>query len=112
VEDEILIRMDVVDQLEGQGYTLLEAASGRQALEIIAQADRVDIVFTDVDMPGGIDGLRLACEIDARWPSIGIILTSGKAVPAKRSLPQGSRFYPKPYSPEAVHTAIVQMLAS
>ena len=112
VEDEILIRMDVVDQLEAQGYTLLEAETGQQALETVAREDCVDIVFTDVDMPGGIDGLRLASEIDARWPSIGIIVTSGKAVPAEQCLPQGSRFFPKPYRPEAVHTAIVQMLAT
>lgn len=111
VEDEILIRMDVVDQLEDQGYTLLEADSGRQALETIAREERIDIVFTDVNMPGDIDGLMLAMEVNARWPAIGIIVTSGKAVPNERSLPDGCRFYPKPYQPQAVHAAILQMLA-
>src|SRR3546814_14896087 len=91
VEDEILIRMDVVDQLEAQGYTLLEAETGQQALETVAREDRVDIVFTDVDMPGGIDGLRLASEIDARWTPIGIIFTSGTAAPTEQCLPPGAR---------------------
>ena len=112
VEDEILIRMDVVDQLEAQGYTLLEAESGKQALEIIVREDRVDIVFTDVDMPGDIDGLALANEVGARWPAIGIIVTSGKTMASERKLPSGCRFYPKPYQSAAVHAAIMEMLAS
>lgn len=111
VEDEILTRMGIVDYLQAQGYTLLEAQTGQQALEMLAREDRVDIVFTDVDMPGGIDGLMLASEVNAGWPSIGIIVTSGKAVPSERCLPQGSQFYPKPYRADAIHTAIVQLLA-
>ena len=110
VEDEILIRMDVVDHLAAQGYTLLEAQTGQQALETIAHEAHVDIVFTDVDIPGGIDGLTLASEVNARWPSIGIIVTSAKAMLPDRCLPLRSRFYAKPYRPEAVHTAIAQML--
>ena len=111
VEDEPLIRMDVVDQLEARGYRLLEANSGKQALETIAGADRVDIVFTDVDMPGDVDGLMLASEVDARWPAIGIIVTSGKALAVERPLPNKCRFFPKPYRSDVVHAAIVQILA-
>lgn len=110
VEDETLIRMDVVDQLSAQGYTLLEAATGREALEAIANADIVNVLFTDVDMPGDLNGLTLAHEVSRSWPEIGIIVTSGKTPLGADVLPEGSRFFSKPYMPEMVHAAIRNML--
>lgn len=110
VEDEVLIRMDVVDQLSAYGYKLIEASTGREALEALANADAVDILFTDVDMPGDLDGLMLAREVALTRPEIGIIVTSGKALLGENTLPEGSRFYPKPYMPATVHAAIQEML--
>ncbi|AWW75625.1 hypothetical protein CD351_14405 [Erythrobacter sp. KY5] len=111
VEDEVLIRMDVVDQLSAEGYVALEASSGREALSALADAEKVDVLFTDIDMPGDTDGVMLANEVSQTWPGIGIIVTSGKASPDPGSLPQGSRFCTKPYSPSAVHAAIQEILA-
>ena len=110
VEDEILIRMDVVDQLTALGYDIIEAPSGRDALEALRNTDDIRILFTDVDMPGDLDGIMLAHEVSRTWPEIGIIVTSGKAALDDVALPQGSRFCSKPYIPTAVHAAIQEML--
>lgn len=111
VEDEILIRMDVVDQLTGLGYSVIEATTGREALDSLATADCVRILFTDVDMPGDLDGIMLAQEVSRTRPEIGIIVTSGKTALGENALPDGSRFYAKPYEPATVHAAIQEMLA-
>ena len=109
VEDEILIRMDVVDQLAALGYILIEASCAREALDALEGESPVDILFTDVDMPGAVDGLMLARQVSQTRPEIGIIVTSGKSA-GQDGLPQGARFYPKPYVPSAVHAAIQEML--
>lgn len=111
VEDEILIRMDVVDQLTGLGYSVIEASTGREALEALTTGDGVCILFTDVDMPGDLDGIMLAHEVSRTRPEIGIIVTSGKTALGEDALPEGSRFYSKPYVPATVHAAIQEMLA-
>lgn len=111
VEDELLIRTAVVDQLEGRGFTMLQAASGQEALDTITLGDRIDVVFTDVNMPGDVDGLMLAREVNELWPAIGIIVTSGKAVIDPQDLPAGCRFYLKPYKSETIHAAIRALLA-
>lgn len=111
VEDEILIRMDVVDQLTSLGHSVIEASTGREALEALSKGVGVRILFTDVDMPGDLDGLMLAHEVSRTRPEIGIIITSGKTALGEDALPEGSRFYPKPYAPATVHAAIQEMLA-
>jgi CheY-like chemotaxis protein len=110
VEDEILIRMDVVDQLTALGYIIIEASSGREALEALTNADAVHILFTDIDMPGDPDGVMLAHEVSQTRPEIGIIVTSGKTALGEDRLPVGSRFFPKPYVPATVHVAIQEIL--
>ena len=112
VEDEVLIRMDVVDQLGALGYRLIEAANGQEALDALSDGSAINILFTDVHMPGDLDGVMLAREVSQRRPEIGIIVTSGSASLSADSLPEGSRFYPKPYVSATVHTAIQEMLAS
>lgn len=111
VEDEILIRMDIADQLDALGYCIIEASNGREALEALTETDPVHILFTDVDMPGDLDGLMLAHEVSRTRPEIGIIITSGNAAPGEGVMPVGSRFYAKPYLPASVHAAIQEMLA-
>ncbi|GGD63956.1 response regulator [Erythrobacter arachoides] len=110
VEDEVLIRMDVVDQLSALGYSIIEACNGREALEVAQQYEAIDILFTDIDMPGDVDGLTLAHEIRASRPEIGIIVTSGKPLLGEARLPEGSRFYPKPYLSTTVHATIQEMV--
>jgi PAS domain S-box-containing protein len=76
VEDSIPLRRIVVRQLHGLGYTVLEAGNGAEALAIL-ETETVDLLFTDVVMPGGIDGFELAASAVQRWPGIKVILTSG-----------------------------------
>ena len=98
VEDELLIRLMAADVFAEAGYLVLEADSADEALSVLeAEADNVDVLFTDVHMPGELDGLALAHHTMRRWPWIGQLITSGRAHPAVNSMPEGSRFLPKPY---------------
>jgi CheY-like chemotaxis protein len=98
VDDEALVRMNAVDMIEEAGHEVVEAASADEALQILARRPDIEIVFSDVSMPGSMDGLRLLQVIRDRWPPIRLVLTSGKALPAGASIPVGSVFLPKPYA--------------
>jgi CheY-like chemotaxis protein len=105
VEDEFLIRMDAVDMITKAGFEAVEAANADEAIEILERRLDIHVVFTDVEMPGSMDGLKLAAAIRGRWPPIEILATSGLPGIRKTDLPSGSRFLPKPYSaPEIVRT--------
>lgn len=102
VEDDFLLRMDAVDIVKNAGFEAIEAANADQAIAIIEADPEIHIVFTDVQMPGTMDGLRLARFIRDRWPPIKIVATSGRLRVAEEDLPKGSIFVPKPYSPEQI----------
>jgi CheY-like chemotaxis protein len=97
-EDEPVLRLHACDILERAGFTVIEVWNADQAIEILERRSDIVAVFTDIDMPGSIDGLRLAAAIRNRWPPVEIILTSGKVVPQSNLLPARARFLPKPYS--------------
>jgi len=111
VEDEPVLRMMAVDMVEDAGFEALEAADATQAIEILQSRLDIRIVFTDIDMPQGMDGMRLAAAIRDRWPPIEIILTSGYATPDADSLPARSVFFPKPYVAEKVVEVMHRMAA-
>ena len=111
VEDEPLIRMDIVDQLQDLGFRVLEATNATEAVTMLIANKNIQVMFTDVDMPGGMDGLMLAAAVRDRWPPIKIIVTSGHRKVAISDLPAGSRFIDKPYRGEAVASAMLEMLA-
>jgi CheY-like chemotaxis protein len=98
VEDDFLIRMHAAEMIADAGFDVVEAASADAAIVILE--DRLDIivVFTDIQMPGSMDGLKLAAAIRGRWPPIKIVATSGIVDVRKVDLPEGSRFLAKPYS--------------
>ncbi len=98
VEDDFLIRMLAVDIAEDAGLSVLQAADADEAIEILQKHSDIRVVFTDIDMPGSMDGLKLAHAIRNRWPPIQVVLTSGKMRPAAAELPERSRFIPKPYN--------------
>jgi two-component system, response regulator PdtaR len=102
VEDEALVRLAAVGMLEDAGFRMVEAANGEQAIELLAADSDVQLLFTDVTMPGAIDGIALARQVRDRWPHIAIMVVSAKRVPQSEELPAGSRFELKPYSPETV----------
>lgn len=104
VEDDFIIRMDIVDCLEEAGFAVLEAADADQAIRILEQRTDIRLVFTDVDMPGSMDGLKLAAAVRDRWPPVAIIVASGHVLPQPSQIPEGGRFFQKPYSrPEIAH---------
>lgn len=96
VEDEALVRMYGSDVLESAGFEVLEAATADEAVVLLEQHD-VHLLFSDIDMPGSMDGLELAQLVHARWPSIGLLMTSGHHQPAHQALPDDSKFIPKPW---------------
>lgn len=106
VEDEPILRMTAVDMVEDAGFEAVEAADATQAVEILQNRPDIRIVFTDIDMPRGIDGMRLAALIRERWPPIHIILTSGHLEAPDVDMPEKSLFFPKPYEERHVVAAM------
>jgi CheY-like chemotaxis protein len=102
VEDEALVRLSAVGMLEDAGFRTIEAANGDEALELLTADSDVQLLFTDVNMPGIIDGLVLARQVHDRWPQIGIMVASAKKEPQLGELPVGSRFERKPYNVDMV----------
>jgi CheY-like chemotaxis protein len=96
-EDEILVRQLSVCELEDAGYRVIEAGCARQALAIFETGVAVDVLFTDVNMPGEIDGMGLARLVHRRWPDVGLMVTSGRADITDDELPDAGRFIRKPY---------------
>jgi two-component system, response regulator PdtaR len=102
VEDEALVRLSAVGMLEEAGFRMIEAVNSDEALELLAADSDVQLLFTDVNMPGTIDGLALARQVHDRWPHIRIMVASAKQRPQPDELPVGSRFEQKPYSLDTV----------
>jgi len=111
VEDEFLLRMDAVDMITAAGFEVVEAANADAAIEILEARRDITVVFTDVQMPGSMDGLKLAQAVRGRWPPIKIIATSGHVHVRETDLPEGGRFLPKPYNPMQV-TGMLRELIS
>ena len=106
VEDEPVLRMMAVDMVEGAGFAVVEAADATQAVEILEARSDIRIVFTDIDMPRGMDGMKLAACIRDRWPPIEIILTSGHVSIEDVDMPPRSVFFSKPYRHDQVVAAM------
>jgi CheY-like chemotaxis protein len=96
VEDEMLLRMRAVDMVEDAGYTSVEAVDADAAFAILESRSDIALLFTDIQMPGSMDGLGLARSVHDRWPPIKIILVSGQLKLANIDIPAGSRFFGKP----------------
>src|SRR6202790_4547760 len=96
VEDEMLLRMRAVDMVEDAGYTSVEAVDADAAFAILESRSDIALLFTDIQMPGSMDGLGLARSVHDRWPPIKIILVSGQLKLANIDIPAGSRLFGKP----------------
>ena len=97
VEDEMLLRMRAVDMVEDAGFTPVEAVDADEAIAILESRSDIALLFTDIQMPGSMDGLKLAHAVRERWPPIEIILVSGQLKPANIDIPANSRFFGKPF---------------
>lgn len=111
VEDEALILLATAEDLREAGFTVFEATNADDAIALLEAHPEIRILFTDVDMPGSMDGLKLSAAVRDRWPPTLILVTSGKALVGRSELPAGGRFLPKPYSTTRVVSAIHELLA-
>ena len=111
VEDSMIIRMGAVDLVLSAGYEALEACDADEAIRILESRNDVDLVFTDVQMPGTMDGIKLSHYIRDRWPPVRLIVASGEAILEESSLPTGSRFFSKPYDNHVITDAMAHLLS-
>jgi CheY-like chemotaxis protein len=111
VEDELLIRLGIVGFLEAEGFGVFLAVNADEAIAILEARTDIHLVFTDIDMPGSMDGLKLASYVRERWPPIKLIVTSGHSVVEESALPAGGRFFSKPYESRQIASAIADLIA-
>jgi CheY-like chemotaxis protein len=97
VEDEFLLRLDSAETIESAGFEVIQAANADEAIAILKARSDIHVVFTDIQMQGSMDGLKLARFVRDRWPPIKIVATSGRVTVDDDDLPAGSVFLPKPY---------------
>ena len=112
VDDEPLVRMYGVDALEDAGFEVFEASNADEALLVLDQHDEVQLLFSDVNMPGSMNGLELVHLVHLRWPNIRLLLTSGQSQPSWAALPRIGYFMRKPWAQAALVQKIRDMLAA
>lgn len=110
VEDELMLRMRAVDIVQDAGFEPIEAISADEAIKILESRDDISVLFTDIQMPGSMDGLKLAHVTHARWPHIKIILVSGQIAVTDDDKPDDSRFFPKPLEIEQMIVELQRMV--
>lgn len=111
VEDDGIIRMGAMDLMRRAGFEAIEAATADEAIKILEVRRDIHLVFTDVEMPGSMDGLKLSHYIRERWPPIKLIVASGRTIIEQSQLPEGARFYTKPYDDNDIVQSILQLVA-
>jgi len=110
VEDEFLVRMDTRAALETAGFDVLEAGDADEAIAILSASNDIRLIFTDVHMPGSMDGLKLTHFVRGRWPPVKIVATSGRVRITDSDLPEGGRFLPKPYSAGEITATLHELI--
>ena len=110
VEDNSLVRVVIADFLQSAGFDVIQAVDGAAALKVLASGAEFNVLFSDVQMPGPIDGVGVAMRVRAQRPDMPIVLTSGHGVP--ESLPRGGRFVSKPYDNRKVVSLLHEMVAA
>lgn len=111
VEDETIVRMDIAMSLEDEGFIVLEASNADEAIGLLNAHAEIRLMFTDIDMPGSMDGLKLAEAVRDRWPPVKIIIASGHRQLRDDLLPIEGKFFSKPYDHGRIISAIREMLA-
>jgi CheY-like chemotaxis protein len=110
VEDETLVRVTALAIIEESGFEAIAAGNGDEAIRAMETRSDIRAVFTDVQMPGQMDGIKLAEVIRDRWPSVALLVTSGKGQILESELPNGGRFLAKPYLPFQIETVLRELL--
>src|SRR5438132_6828721 len=112
VEDEMVLRMRAVDIVEDAGFTAVEAVNADEALSILESRSDISLLFSDIQMPGSMDGLTLAYAVHDRWPSIKIILVSGQIKLSDTERPADSRFFGKPLEVKRMIAELQEMVGA
>lgn len=109
VEDELFVRLMAVDAIEDAGYVAVEAEDADAALALLGRRDDINILFSDIKMPGSLDGLGLAAAVRERWPAMSIILTSGHLYRSDLDMPASVPFLQKPYRAGALIAELARL---
>ena len=112
VEDDLLIRLNAAQIIEEAEFEVIEAANADEAFEILETRSDITVLFTDIQMPGSMDGLKLAAAVKGRWPPIKIVATSGLVDVGEKDLPEGGRFLPKPYHARQLAAVLRELTGS
>src|ERR1051325_9319172 len=112
VEDEMVLRMRAVDIVEDAGFTAVQAVNAHEALAILESRSDISLLFSDIQMPGSMDGLKLAHAVHDRWPSIRIILVSGQVKLSDADKPADSRFFGKPLEMNQMISELQEMVGA
>ena len=110
VEDETFVRVTALAIVEESGFEAIAAGNADEAIHALESRGDISAVFTDVQMPGPMDGLKLAQVIRDRWPPVALLVTSGKTFVTASDLPSGARFLPKPYFPLQIEMTLRELL--
>src|SRR3954453_1444131 len=112
VEDEMILRMRAVDIVEDAGFCPVQAVNADEAIAILESRSDISLLFSDILMPGTMDGLKLAHAVHDRWPAIKIVLVSGQVKPAENETPADSPFFPKPLAVDEMISQLQTMIGA
>ncbi len=110
VEDEAIVRLELVSRFEDLGMVVLAAADADEAIVLLDGHPDIELLLTDIKMPGSMDGIRLAHHVRDRWPPVKIIVLSGLRNTRATQLPVESTLLSKPYDPDVLEQAMARML--
>lgn len=107
----MLLRMNAVDMIRGAGFEVVEAGDADEAIAMLERHDGIRVMFTDIQIPGSMDGLKLARAVRGRWPPVQVVATSGRVRVDVSELPDGGKFVPKPYTPAQIIRILSELTA-
>lgn len=102
VDDEVIVRIDLVDTIQDAGFPTFEASNAAEAIRLMEAHPEIQVLFTDIDMPGTMDGLKLSHYVRDRWPPVRIVITSGHVVAMAEHMPSDALFVAKPHEAAAL----------
>jgi CheY-like chemotaxis protein len=109
VEDEALVRLDLAQSLEAAGFKTFEARDAAEAIAVLEAKPEISVVFTDIQMPGTMNGLDLSHYVRKRWPPTIIVVSSGRCIPSEDEMASGAQFLPKPYVPQVLDKVLLKI---
>jgi two-component system, response regulator PdtaR len=112
VEDDAILRLHALDIVEEAGFTAIEAENADEAITILEGRSDIALLFTDINMPGSMDGLKLAHAVRDRWPPIKIVVVSGHVQVDQNDLPKHSRFFGKPFEAQKMINELRELIES